>query len=100
MVRDRITSSKISPLFVRVYPTNYTDSVRERLGTGPDLPYIYTTGLAFFVECLRHGKDHYTLDKYFIGKWFFAEYIFSGLCRVSKNTRQIKNHKKIAKHFF
>jgi hypothetical protein len=36
------------------------------------------------------------LVKYFIGKVFFAEYIFSDtrriLCRVSKNIRQIKNH--------
>jgi hypothetical protein len=38
-----------------------------------------------------------TLDKYFLGTGFFAEYFFSNtrqrLCRVSKNIRQIENRK-------
>jgi hypothetical protein len=29
------------PLFMHVYLTKYTDSVRDRLGTGLDLPYTY-----------------------------------------------------------
>jgi hypothetical protein len=46
-----------------------------------------TTGIAFFAECLRHSTKailhsakvlpSVTLDKYFIGKGFFAEYFFS-----------------------
>jgi hypothetical protein len=37
------------------------------------------------------GKGYFTLDKYFIGKGFFAEYFFGH--SVKKNTRQIKNQK-------
>jgi hypothetical protein len=45
-----------------------------------------TTGITFFVQCLRHPAKamlhstkpllSVTLDKQFIGKWFFAEYFF------------------------
>jgi 5-formaminoimidazole-4-carboxamide-1-beta-D-ribofuranosyl 5'-monophosphate synthetase len=88
---------------------------------GGELKYVYTTGIAFFAECLRHSAKailhsakplpSVTLDKYFIGKGFFAEYFFSDtrqrLCRVSKSTRQrktlnklkIEKTKKTAKHF-
>jgi hypothetical protein len=53
-----------------------------------------------FVECYTRQK---ILSKYFIGKWFFVEYFFPTLgkdvlCRVSKNTRQIKNCKKLQKN--
>jgi hypothetical protein len=78
---------------------------------------VITTGIAFFAECLRHSAKailhstkplpSVTLDKYFIGKGFFADYFFSDtlqrLCRVSKkhsakkNTRQIKNRKNLKK---
>jgi hypothetical protein len=77
-----------------------------------------TTGITFFVQCLRHPAmamlhstkplSSVTLDKQFIGKWFFAEYFFlDRLCRVSKSTWQrktldkliIEKIKKIEKHF-
>jgi hypothetical protein len=61
----------------------------------------------FFVECPNHSVKailhsikylpSITLDKDFIDKWFFIEYFF--FCRVSENTRQIKNHKKLQKKF-
>jgi hypothetical protein len=68
----------------------------------------YTLGKAFN-ECYTR---QIILDKYFIDKWFFAEYIFSGtrqrFSRVSKNTWQkkaigkltiTKKTQKSAKHF-
>jgi hypothetical protein len=68
----------------------------------------FTLGKAF-AECNTRQR---TLDKYFIGKGFFAEYFFSDtrqrLCRVSKSTRQrktlgklrIEKIKKNSKTFF
>jgi hypothetical protein len=51
--------------------------------------HLVTTGIAFFVECLRHSTkailhsakplSSITLGKYFIGKVFFAEYFFRTL---------------------
>lgn len=47
---------------------------------------LITTGIAFFVECLRHSAKailhsvkflpNVTLGKYFIGKGLFPEYFF------------------------
>jgi hypothetical protein len=69
-----------------------------------------TTGIAFFVECLKHSAKailhsakplpSVTLGKFFIGKEFFAEYFFRTLgkdfveCQKAlgkENTRQINN---------
>jgi hypothetical protein len=54
-------------------------------------------------------NDHFTLDKYFIDKAFFAEYLFRHSKMilpsvkkhsVKKSTRQIKKPKKTAKYIF
>jgi hypothetical protein len=67
------------------------------------LPFfmMYTTGIAFFAE---YNTRQRTLSKYFIGKGFFAEYFFWHSAKnlpsvkkhsAKKNTRQIKNRKKL-----
>jgi hypothetical protein len=68
--------------------------VSKTLGKG-----YFTLGKAF-AECNTRQR---TLDKYFIGKGFIAEYFFSNtrqrLCRVSKSTRQRKTLGKLRIEF-
>jgi hypothetical protein len=73
---------------------------------------IYTTGIAFFAECLRHSAKailHSAKNtrQIFYRQRVLCRVLFFGLCRVSKSTRQrktlgklrIEKIKKTAKHF-
>jgi hypothetical protein len=76
---------------------------------------LYTTGIAFFAECLRHSAKailhsakplpSVTLGKYFIGKGFFAEYFFRTIgkhfaeCQKALGKLRIEKIKKTAKYF-
>jgi hypothetical protein len=61
----------------------------KRIKKGKHAPGRFTTGIAFFAECLRHSAKtilhsakaltSVTLGKYFIGKRFFAECFFRTL---------------------
>jgi hypothetical protein len=77
-------------LFNNHYRNHVLCRVSKTLGKG-----YFTLGKAF-AECNTRQR---TLDKYFIGKEFFAEYFFSDtrqrLCRVPKSTRQRKTLGKL-----
>jgi hypothetical protein len=77
-----------------VWHTHYRNRVLCRMSNTLGKGY-FTLGKGF-TECNTRQR---TLDKYFIGKGFFAEYFFSDtrqrLCRVSESTRQRKTLGKL-----
>jgi hypothetical protein len=85
-----------------VHQTTY----KNKASTGIRLPSALTTGLALFVECLRHSvkailHSAKSLPSVTIGKEYSANILLAkgSLPSIFLNTRRKKNP-KIAKHFF